>query len=126
MGAQSSLLGLVGTAAIGANKAAEGISQASKKGKNNVKNPLDDGIKRGFSVQVAQAVDADRAEMARLTAEYNKEKLKNMKLRNKKLRMQNKALKEKQTLKKDEDKVVRLPPQHGNESLKGPFQGGDK
>lgn len=128
MGAQSSLLGLVGTAAIGANKAAEGIGQAKAKMKNNVKNPFNDGISRGYSV-IAQSVDADRAEMARITAEYNKEKLKNMKLRNKNMRLRNKALKEnqgKQVLKKDEGKVVRLPPQHGDESLKGPFPGGDK
>lgn len=104
MGAQSSLLGLVGTAAIGANKIAEGAGQAAKK-ESDVKNPVDDGIKRGYSAQVAQAVDADRAEMAKLTAEYTKEKLKNMKLRNKNMRLRNRALKEsqgKQILKKED------------------------
>lgn len=105
MGAQSSLLGLVGTAAIGANKIAEGAGQASKKEEDS-KSPLNNGIKRGYSVQVAQAVDADRAEMAKITAEYTKEKLKNMKLRNKNMRLRNKALKEqqqgKQILKKED------------------------
>ena len=105
MGAQSSLLGLVGVAGVGANKAAEGIGQAKAKMKDkNIKSPFNDGISRGYSV-IAQSVDADKAEMARITAEYNKEKLKNMKLRNKKLRLQNKALKEKegkQILKKED------------------------
>lgn len=63
---------------------------------------------------IAQATDADKAEMAAATAKYQAEKLKTIKLKarqqqlkNKELRAKNKALKEKQTLKKEDKPDVK-------------------
>lgn len=91
---QSSTLALVGTAGVGASKLSTAISGLVDDAKKN---------------KIAQATDADRAEMAAATAKYQKEKLKTIKLKtkqqqlkNKDLRAKNKAMREKQTLKKED------------------------
>lgn len=72
------------------------------------------GAEGGQNQNIAQATDADKAEMAAATAKYQAEKLKTIKLRarqqqlkNKELRAKNRALREKQTLKKEEKPDVK-------------------
>ena len=84
MGAQSSLLGLVSAASVGAGMLSRNL------GKNNQR-------KENVGV-TSEANDADKNELMRLKAEYQMEKLKQIKLQNKNIRLKNRI--EKQTLKK--------------------------
>ena len=108
--AQNALLGAGAAVGVAANKLATGMSQ------------------------ISEANDADKNEMMAEKAKLNAYKLKTAKIKartdRRNARIKDMKSKEqmkdyKETLKK-EDKVVRLSPQHGDESLKGPFPGGDK
>ena len=99
MGAQSSLLTLVGAAGITANKAAEGFKQASN---------LSNQVER----QISEANDADKNELMAQKAKLNAYKLKTQKMkaqterRNARLKsMQSKEemKKYKETLKKEDN-----------------------
>ena len=79
MGAQSSLLTLVGAAGIGANKVAEGFGKIE--GANLKGNPVDDGIRRGYAAQISEANDADKNAMMAEKARLNAYKLKTQKMK---------------------------------------------
>ena len=95
-------MGVAQNALLGAGSA---IGVAASKFVTNMKS----AIAEAKDKKIAQATDADRAEMAAATAAYQKEKLKTIKLKtrqqqlkNKDLRAKNRTMKEKQTLKKED------------------------
>ena len=95
-------MGVAQNALLGAGSA---IGVAASKFATNMKSAIGEAKDK----KLAQATDADRAEMAAATAKYQKEKLKTIKLKtkqqqlkNKDLRAKNRAMREKQTLKKED------------------------
>ena len=93
----NTMLAAVGAGGVAASKIAQGSSEAGEQARSDFLKKQ----KQANEIQVAQAVDADRAEQAKIKAEYQVQRLKNMKLQNKNLRLRNRMMKD--TLRKNQD-----------------------